>query len=64
MSVYVYFAVGSIGLGIVLAFVVIFVCASLNIDMTANLWILGVPAVLAILLNIVFIELYYKFKKK
>jgi len=64
MVVYVYFAVGSIGLGIVITFIVIFICASLRVDISNNLWILAVPATLAILLNIVFIELYYKFKKK
>ncbi len=64
MPVYIYFAIGSIFLGIIITFIVILVSANLHIDLSANMWILGIPAILAILLNIVFIELYYKFKKK
>jgi multisubunit Na+/H+ antiporter MnhE subunit len=64
MAVYIYFAVGSIFLGIIIAFIVVIVSANLRIDLSANMWILGIPALLAILLNILFIELYYKFKKK
>jgi general stress protein CsbA len=54
----------SVLLGIVLTFVVIFVCASLGIDMAENLWVIVIPVVLAIAFNILFIELYNRYKKK
>jgi len=64
MTVYVYSAMGSLVLGIVIAFIVVFACQDLGIDIDKNLWILAIPVILAILLNIGFIELYRKYKKK
>lgn len=64
MSIYIYLAVGCLALGMILTFIVLFVCQYFSIDISKNLWIIAIPAVLSILLNIVFIELYLKYRKK
>ena len=64
MMVYLFLAMGSIGLGIILSFVVVFLCRYLEVDIFDNLWILAIPLVLAVAVNIFLIALYNKFKKK
>jgi len=64
MVVYVYLAVGSGLLGVVLSFIVVFTCIHLGIDIFENLWVLAIPVTLAVLLNILFVELYHRYKKK
>jgi hypothetical protein len=60
----VYLAVGCAALGIVITFVVVFVCQHFGIDIYRNFWVLVIPVVLSIFLNICFLELYRKYKKK
>ncbi len=64
MAVYIYFAVGCLLFGIVLSFIVVFTCYSLGIDIFDNIWILAIPVTLAVLLNILMIEVYMRRKKK
>ena len=64
MVVYVYLAVGSLLLGVVLSFIVVFTCVYLSIDIFENLWVLVIPITLAVSLNILFVELYHRYKKK
>lgn len=64
MVVYVYLAAGSLLLGVVLSFIVVFTCVYLSIDIFENLWVLVIPVTLAISLNILFVELYHRYKKK
>ena len=64
MVVYVYLAVGSLLLGVVLSFIVVFTCVYLGIDIFENLWVLVIPITLAVSLNILFVELYHRYKKK
>ena len=64
MIVYVYLAAGSLLLGVVLSFIVVFACVHLSIDIFENLWVLVIPATLGVLLNILFVELYHRYKKK
>ena len=61
---YIYLAIASGILGAIITFAVIFVAVSQGIDVIANLWLLGIPVVYAILLNILFIELYSRRKKQ
>jgi hypothetical protein len=51
-------------MGIVFAFILVFVCQYFGIDIYKHLWLLVTPLVLSIALNIMFIELYGKFKRK
>lgn len=60
----IYFAVGCAAIGIVITFVMVYICGYFGIDIYKNLWLLLVPLFLSIALNVTFIELYRKFKKK
>jgi hypothetical protein len=60
----IYFAVGCAALGMVFAFILVFACQYFGIDIYKHLWLLLVPLVLSISLNILAIELYGKFKRK
>ncbi len=60
----IYFAAGCMALGVVITFVVIYACQYFGINIYKNLWVLLIPLVLSIALNITFIELYHKFKRK
>ena len=64
MAIYIYLAVGCAALGAIITFIVLFVCQYFSIDISEHLWIIAIPAVLSILLNIMFIELYFKYRKK
>ncbi len=61
---YIYLAVGSGILGITITFVVVMVCRYLGIDMLKHLWLVAIPIVLSLVLNVFFIELYRKIKRK
>ena len=62
VMVYVYLAVGSAALGTVITFVLVAAIQYFQIDFRQNLW-LAVPLTLAIGLDVIFIEIYHKFKK-
>jgi len=64
MLAYVYLAVGSLALGIIITFIMLFLCQFFGVDINQNLWLISVPIVLAIALNIWFIELYDRYRKK
>jgi hypothetical protein len=61
---YIYLAVGSGFLGVVLTFLLLGICQYYAVDIYKNIWLLLIPLLLAITLNICFIELYRKYKKK
>jgi hypothetical protein len=61
---FIFMAAVSALLGMIITFIVIWVCMALVIDMGENLWVIVIPVILAITLNIFFIELYRKYKKK
>jgi len=60
----IYFAVGCAALGIVITFIMVYACQYFGIDIYKNLWLLLIPLLLSIALNIIFIELYRKYRKK
>lgn len=64
MLAYVYLAVGSLALGIIITFIMLFICQVLAVDINKNLWLISIPIILAIVLNIWFIELYDRYQKK
>jgi purine-cytosine permease-like protein len=59
-----FLAIASLLVGIILAVIVVFASLFFGIDLLDNLWLLAIPVILAVILNIVFIELYRKYKKK
>jgi hypothetical protein len=64
MLAYIYLAVGSLALGIVLTFIMLFSCQLFGVDINNNLWLIGIPITLSIALNIWFIELYDRHCRK
>ena len=64
MLSYVYLAVGSLALGILITFLMLYICQFLGIDINRNLWMIAIPIILAIALNIWFIELYDRYRRK
>jgi hypothetical protein len=63
-AVFIYFAIGCGMLGILMSFVLFYVCIYFNIDIFQNLWLITLPVILAVFLNILFIELYFGQKRK
>ena len=61
---YIFLAVGCVAVGVVLVFVVLGVCVRLGVSIEDNLWVLAIPAVLALFLNITLLELYHKYRKR
>jgi len=64
MLSYVYLAVGSLALGILITLLMLYICQFFGIDINRNLWMIAIPIVLAIALNIWFIELYDRYRRK
>jgi hypothetical protein len=62
--IYASLAIGCAGLGILLTLVLLMVCQHFDIDLAQNLWLISLPIVIAVGLNIGFIELYDRLKKK
>ena len=60
----IYFAVGCAALGILFAVVLVIALQYLGIDVYKHLWLLLVPLVLSIALNILALELYGRYKRK
>ena len=56
-SVYIYLAVGCGFVGVLLTYGMIVVCIKLGVDVSQNLWVITIPIVVAIALNITLIEM-------
>ena len=61
---YIYLASGCAGLGVLTTFIVLTITRYYDIDIFENLWILAIPVVSSLFLNILFIELFRKIKGK
>jgi hypothetical protein len=61
---YIFLAVGCVAVGIVITFAVLAVCQRLGISIDENLWIVAIPAVLSVLLNIALVEIYQAYRRK
>ena len=62
---YIFLAAGCAAVGVVITFIVLGVSRRLGIDVIGeSLWVLAIPAVLSVTLNILLLELYRKFRKK
>ena len=61
---YIYLAVGTVILGIAITFVVVLICQYLDFDMLKHLWVVAIPVVLSLCLNVSIIELYHRMKRK
>ena len=62
---YIILASGCFIVGVLIAMATIVISIRLRINILGeNAWMLAIPAVLAIIINIALIEIYHKFKKK
>ena len=61
---YIFLAASCISVGVVITFVVLALCQNFGVDINRNLWVLAVPTVLSLFLNISLIEIYRRYKKR
>jgi general stress protein CsbA len=61
---YIIMAAGCVVVGVVLTVVVLGVSLRLGISIEENLWVLAIPVVLSLILNISLLELYRKYRKR
>ena len=61
---YIILAGSCLVVGLIITFIMLGAIARAGINMNQNLWLLAIPAVLALTLNIILLELYQKFRKK
>lgn len=64
VMVYIYLALGSAILGVAITFAVFYASLYFGIDIDENLWMLAIPVTASVLLNVLFIELYRKYKRQ
>ncbi len=60
---YIYLASGCVILGTVLTYILLFVCGYFGINLFKNAWLLAIPSVLSVVINVFLIELYKKIGK-
>ena len=61
---YIFLASSCAAVGIVITFIVLAVCQYFGINIDKNLWVLAIPAVLSVTLNILVLELYHKYRQR
>ena len=61
---YIFLAGSCVVVGVVMTFVVIGACQRLGINIDENIWVVAIPAVFSLILNVSLLELYRKFRKK
>lgn len=61
---YIILAVSSLVVGIIITLILLGIVSRQEINIFQNLWLLAIPAIIALTLNIILLELYRKFRKK
>jgi hypothetical protein len=61
---YIFLAVGCVGVGIVLTFAMLALCQRLGVNIDENLWVVAIPAVLSLILNIGLLEIYHAYRRR
>jgi hypothetical protein len=62
--IYIYLAISSAALGSLITFLMILLVRHFQVDFWENLWLLAVPLVLSVTLNVILIEIYLKHRRK
>ena len=57
---YLYLAGSVVSLGTGMIFIILFACAYYNIDILLNMWLLAIPPLGSLLINVFLIEMYRK----
>ena len=61
---YIFLPSGSVVVGVVLTFVVLGICQRLGISIDENWWVVAIPAVFSLILNVFLLELYRKYRRR
>ena len=61
---YIFLASGCVAVGLVIILIGLAICQRLGINIDENLWVVAIPMVLSLILNVSLLELYRKFRKK
>jgi hypothetical protein len=61
---YITLAAGCVSFGVILTFVMLGITARMGVDINKNFWIVALPAIASLTLNVALLELYRKFRKK
>jgi hypothetical protein len=61
---YIFLAAGCVSLGMIITFVVLGLCQYLGINIDENWWVVAVPVVLSLIINITLIEIYRKYRRR
>ncbi len=62
--IYIALAAGVSAIGVGLTFALLAFCAYYRIDITLHWWLLGIPVISSLLINVFLIELYRKLTRK
>jgi hypothetical protein len=57
---YLYMAGSVVAMGTSITFVILYACTYYNIDILTHLWLLGIPPLASLLINVLLIEIYRK----
>ncbi len=60
---YIFLAAGCVSLGIIITFIVLWGCQRLGINIDEHWWVVAIPVVLSLIINITLVEIYHKFRK-
>lgn len=61
---YIVLAGGCVVVGMVLTFIVLGICQRLGISIDKNVWVVAIPAVFSLILNVSLLEIYRKWRGK
>jgi len=61
---YIFLASGCVAVGLVIIFIGLAICQRLGINIDENLWVVAIPVVLSLFLNVSLLELYRKYRKR
>ena len=61
---YIFLASGCVVVGLVIILIGLAICQRLGINIDENLWVVAIPMVLSLILNVFLLELYRKYRKK
>jgi hypothetical protein len=61
---YIFLAAGCVIVGSVTTIAILGYCRSVGISIDKNIWVLAIPALFSLLLNVSLLELYRKYFKK
>ena len=61
---YIFLASGCVAVGLVIILIGLAICQRLGINIDENLWVVAIPMVLSLILNVSLLELYRKYRKR